>query len=77
VQRNERGNPIERGFGFGRLKLAAQETNRSGEQYKRLKRIYDSQTLGTQASKGNRLISGADLVSSDMKSRYIRGQKVS
>jgi hypothetical protein len=67
VQRNERGNPIQRGIGF-----AAQETARTGAQFERLKRIYNAQKLGQQASKQNRLRSGADLVTSAMRSKYLR-----
>lgn len=67
VKRNEYGIPIQRGFGF-----AAQETTRSGAQYKRLKRIYDAQKFGKKVSTGNRLKSGADLVSSGMIQKYIQ-----
>lgn len=67
VKRNEKGNPIQRGFGF-----AAQESARSGAQFERLKRIYDG-----KARKGNRLKSGADLVSLGMIQKYTHGHRVS
>lgn len=71
VKRNKNGNPIERGFGF-----AAQETSREGAQFERLKRIHDAQKIGAKARKNNKLISGTNLVSSDMINKYIRGEQV-
>jgi hypothetical protein len=67
VKRNKDKNPIHRGFGF-----AAQESALNGAQFERLKRIHD----GT-ASKGNRLKSGTDLISSGMIQKYTYGKTVS
>ena len=66
VKRNERGHPIQRGFGF-----AAQETASKGEQFDRLKRIFDAQKIGKQTSMKNKLKSGTNLVTPAMKAKYL------
>lgn len=82
VQRNDKGNPIESGIGgfgiggFG-IGFAAQETAKSGFQYERLKKIHLAEKNGKIAKKQNRLFTGADLVSSNMRNKYKRGENVS